>query len=97
MAVTKRQNTKLSSSTATPAPNASSIWIELVAAVKVFEIEERREIAAGHALARDGSDQLDPDGAGIWCRCGSMAVEDESFVFCLFVTLSRRLSKLQTS
>ena len=57
MAVTKRQNTKLSSSTATPAPNASSIWIELVAAVKVFEIEERREIAAGHvrlinALAR---------------------------------------------
>ena len=48
MAVTKRKNTKLSSSTATPAPNASSIWIELVAAVKVFEIEERREIAAGH-------------------------------------------------
>ena len=31
-----------------PAPNDSSIWIELVAAVKVFEIEERREIAAGH-------------------------------------------------
>ena len=27
------------------------LWIELVAAVKVFEIEERREIAAGHALA----------------------------------------------
>ena len=52
MAVTKIQNTKLSSSTATPAPNASSIWIELVAAVKVFEIEERREIAAGHVLAR---------------------------------------------
>ena len=51
MTVPKRQNTKLSSSTATPAPNASSIWIELVAAVKVFEIEERREIAAGHALA----------------------------------------------
>ena len=50
MAVTKIQNTKLSSSTATPAPNASSIWIELVAAVKVFEIEERREIAAGHGL-----------------------------------------------
>ena len=48
MAVTKIQNTKLSSSTATPAPNASSIWIELVAAVKVVEIEERREIAAGH-------------------------------------------------
>ena len=48
MTVPKRQNTKLSSSTATPAPNASSIWIELVAAVKVFEIEERREIAAGH-------------------------------------------------
>ena len=52
MAVTKIQNTKLSSSTATPAPNASSIWIELVAAVKVVEIEERREIAAGHGLAR---------------------------------------------
>ena len=48
MAVTKRHNSKLSSSTATPAPNASSIWIELVAAVKVVEIEERREIAAGH-------------------------------------------------
>ena len=58
MAVTKRQNSKLSSSTATPAPNASSIWIELVAAVKVFEIEERREIAAGHALARASDARL---------------------------------------
>ena len=58
MAVTKIQNTKLSSSTATPAPNASSIWIELVAAVKVFEIEERREIAAGHALARASDARL---------------------------------------
>ena len=54
MAVTKKQNTKLSFSTATPAPNASSIWIELVAAVKVFEIEERREIAAGHVRPKSG-------------------------------------------
>ena len=59
---TTLQNTKLSSSTATPAPNASSIWIELVAAVKVVEIEERREIAAGHGLAR---------ARAIRCRCGS--------------------------
>ena len=60
MAVTKIQNTKLSSSTATPAPNASSIWIELVAAVKVFEIEERREIAAGHALVRPSAAPAEP-------------------------------------
>ena len=61
MAVTKRQNTKLSFSTATPAPNASSIWIELVAAVKVFEIEERREIAAGHVRK---SGEHEPEGVG---------------------------------
>ena len=66
MAVTKRQNTKLSSSTATPAPNASSIWIELVAAVKVVEIEERREIAAGHVrpMARYNGGAHGCSGAG---------------------------------
>ena len=80
MAVTKRQNSKLSSSTATPAPNASSIWIELVAAVKVVEIEERREIAAGHVRMELAF------GAGV-------AVEDESFVFCIFVTAITRYNR----
>ena len=53
-----------------PAPSG---YIELVAAVKVFEIEERREIAAGHVRP--------------------MAVEDESFVFCIFVTAITRYNR----